>query len=446
MRYLSRFCLLLILLVPLAIHAQSQTDTDAAKAVLAKFVNGDFAGLYAQLGDQVKAAVTQDQLAHSWQSITTSEGAFQKIGDITAGPVDHSVVLTLQFEKGQLNLVIAFDTDGKIIGLRFMPAAGAPTQIAPTPTYADASAFTENPVTVGDFKLHGTITMPSAAVGAGAGPFPAVVLIAGSGPEDQDETIGPNKPFRDLAWGLAAQGIATIRFDKRTYQPKTALDLKTFTVKEEYIDDSVAAIDLISQTQGIDPAKVFILGHSQGGYVLPRIAQAADGKVAGMIIASGLATSLQEAILRQTRYLLSLSEATPTADATEDPQVTAIQSLIDQIAALTPSSPTDKLLLGAAPAYWLDLKGYEPVALAASLPQPILVLQGARDYQVTVADDLSLWQAGLANHADTTFKTFPDLNHIYVTGTGMSTPAEYNQPGNVASEVIDAVAAWVKAH
>ncbi len=439
MRFLSRLCLFLLLLVPLAIHAQSETEVDAAKALLAQFVSGDFAGIYAQLGDQVKAAVTADQLGQAWQGIVATNGAFQQIADIHAGPVEHSVVLTLRFEKGQLNFVTGFAADGKIAGLNFVPVTGAPTPVAPTPTYADMSAFTETAVTVGDLNLRGTITMPK-----GAGPFPAVVLIAGSGPEDQDETIGPAKPFRDLAWGLAAQGIATIRFDKRTYQPKSALDLKTFTIKEEYVDDSVAAINLISTTQGIDPTKVFILGHSLGGYVLPRIA-AADPTVAGMIIASGSANSLQSAILRQTQYIISLA-GTPAPAATEDPQVTAITDMINQIDALTADSPADKLILGAPPAYWLDLKDYDPVALAASLPQPILVLQGERDYQVTVADDLSKWQAGLADHADTTIKTYPDLNHIYATGTGMATPAEYNEPSNVASEIIDDIATWVKAH
>ena len=285
--------------------------------------------------------------------------------------------------------------------------------------------------------------MPSAAIGAA--PFPAVVLISGSGPEDQDETIGPNKPFRDLAWGLAAQGIATIRFDKRTYQPTAALDIAHFTIKEEYVDDSVAAINLISQTDGIDPTKVFILGHSLGGYILPRIAQA-DPKVAGLIIASGSANPLPETILRQINYLLSVANATQEAAATEDPILAQYQDAVSQINALTTDSPPLKLILGAAPAYWLDLKSYDPVDLAASLPQPILILQGGRDYQVTVADDLSRWESGLLAHKDTSFKTYPDLNHLYVTGTGMATPAEFNQPGNVAPEVIDDIAAWVKAH
>ncbi len=268
-----------------------------------------------------------------------------------------------------------------------------------------------------------------------------MVLISGSGPSDRDETIGPNKPFRDLAWGLAAQGIATLRFDKRTLAARNSLDVATMTINDEYVSDSVAAVELLRQTDRIDPARVFILGHSLGGYVLPRIAQA-DPNVAGLIIASGLASPLPETILRQTRYILSLGTPPPSAQDT----ITATENMVNAINALTPDSTSTELLLGAAPAYWLDLKDYDPAALAATLLQPILVLQGERDYQVTVADDLTKWQAGLANHPDTTFKTYPDLNHIYVTGEGMSTPDEYNHPGNVAQEVIDDIAAWVKAH
>ncbi len=444
MRFFRRFGIVLVLcalFIPLTIHAQEAADIDAAKAVVDKFVNGDYAGLYAQFDAQVKAAVTQDQLQTAWEGIVKQAGEFQKISDIEAGPAPHTVILTLQFEKSPLNLGLAFDADGKIGGIRFFPtAASTATIAAPTPTYADPSAFTETPVTVGDLKLRGTITMPK-----GDGPFPAVVLISGSGGNDQDETIGPNKPFRDIAWGLATQGIASIRFDKRTYQPKAKIDLTTFTIKDEYIDDSVAAINLISQTPGIDARRVFILGHSLGGYVLPRIAQAAPN-VAGMIIASGSVEPLQDAIVRQTRYILSLSEGTPEANATEDPQLAQVEALRQQINAITPSTPKTTVIFGAGPAYWLDLQNYDPVKLAASLPQPILVLQGERDYQVTMTDDFAKWQAGLADHKDTTFKSFPGLNHIYETGPEPPSPADYNNPGNVASEVINAIAAWVKAH
>lgn len=439
--------LLLLLVVPLAAQAQDTPENpqiDAAQAIIQQFVDGDYAGIYAQFSDQIKAALSEDRLQGAWEGIVQSAGAFEGVTGVEQDAQTGAITLHLRFEKAPLDAHIAFDADGTIIGLNFTPAAsdaasGAPTLAAPTPAYADPSSFTEQEVAVGEFDLPGILTMPAAP--NSDDPVPAVVLISGSGPNDRDETIGPNKPFRDLAWGLAAQGIATLRFDKRTLAARESLDLATLTVKEEYLDDSLAAVDLLRQTDDIDPARVFILGHSLGGYVAPRIA-AADPDIAGVILASALANPLQDAVLRQNQYILSVS------GVSEDQQqetLAAVQQLVDQINSLTPDSPTDRLLLGAAPAYWLDLRDYDPAALAATLSQPILVLQGERDYQVTMVDDLPRWQSALAEHADVTFKTYPDLNHIYATGEGMSVPDEYNQPGNVAPEVIDDIAAWVKA-
>ena len=123
-----------------------------------------------------------------------------------------------------------------------------------------------------------------------------------------------------------------------------------------------------------------------------------------------------------------------------------MEAEVKKISSVTADSPADQPVFHAPPSYWLDLQGYDSVALTASLPQPILVLQGERDYQVTMADDFPLLQRGLAHHPETTFKSYPSLNHLFISGTGMSTPAEYAQPGNVAPEVIDDIAAWVKAH
>ena len=142
MRYrLLSICLLLVLLVPFVVHAQDSADVDAAKTVVAKFVSGDVAGLYAQFGDQMKAAVTQDQLAQAWPSLIASEGAFQKITDINAGSIAHSVVLTLQFEKGSLTLSVVFDTDGKITGCALTRQRAQPPskrQRPPTPMPANS--------------------------------------------------------------------------------------------------------------------------------------------------------------------------------------------------------------------------------------------------------------------------------------------------------------------
>ncbi len=439
---LFRISVLLLLLIPFAVHAQETSDADRAQAILQQFISGDSAGIYDQLSDQLKAAIPQTAFGQAWPSIVQQFGAFQQVINTQADATTHGVTLTLQFEHGLLDLHVAFDASGKIVGLSFTPSALSPTPVVPTPAYADTSAFTETAVTVGDLKLPGILTMPTGAPAAG-GLFPAVVLISGSGPNDADESIGPHKVFRDIAWGLAAQGIATLRFDKRTKAAPQSLDMTSLTVKEEYVDDSVAAVELMRQTEGIDPARVFIFGHSEGGYVAPRIA-AADPKIAGVILAAALSESLPDAVLRQYHYLASLNKTSP--EATEDAAFVEGEAEVEKIAALTADSPKEEMVFHAPPSYWLDLRDYDPVALEASLPQPVLVLQGGRDYQVTVADDLSLWQKGLANHADVTFKVYDDLNHIFTTGTGLSTPAEYNQPGDVSKALIDDTAAWVKAH
>ena len=142
----------------------------------------------------------------------------------------------------------------------------------------------------------------------GKGPFAAVVLVQGSGPHDWDETIGPNKPFRDLAWGLASQGIAVLRYDKRTkvYGAKIQDLMATFTVKEETIDDALAAVALLRRNAQVNPQQIMVLGHSLGGYLLPRIG-AADPGIAGLIMLAGMTRKLEDTILDQYTYIFSLS-------------------------------------------------------------------------------------------------------------------------------------------
>ena len=194
---------------------------------------------------------------------------------------------------------------------------------------------------------------------------------------------------------------------------------------------------------GIDPKRVFLLGHSEGGLVAPRIAAAAGNNLAGVIYAAACATSLQAAIQRQTRYL---AEHNPSL--TEDQKQAAIEqgrAIADQINALTPDNSSDQLVFHAPPSYWLDLNAYDPLQTAQSLDLPMLFVQGGRDYQVTVSEDLSLWQASLGDRTNVVFKVYENLNHLFESGTGLSLPAEYQQPGNVAFDVIDDIAAWIQA-
>ena len=142
----------------------------------------------------------------------------------------------------------------------------------------------------------------------GKGPFPVVILVHGSGPSDRNEQIGPNLPFMDLASQLAEQGIAVLRYDKRTYLYGAQMsELEHLTVQEETIDDVVAAVEFLKTRNTILNDQIYIAGHSLGGYLIPRIAQQTPD-VAGYILLAAPARPIEDLVLEQTQYILSLEK------------------------------------------------------------------------------------------------------------------------------------------
>ena len=337
------------------------------------------------------------------------------------------------FERGTLDAKVVFNSENKIAGLFFVPSG----KYKP-PAYADFSKFEEKEIQIGKgiWSLPGTLSLPK-----GDGPFPAVILVHGSGPLDRDETIGPNKPFRDLAHGLASQGIAVLRYEKRTkqHQAMMAMMVSNITVKEETIDDVVAAFEVLASQEKINPKRIIVLGHSLGGMLIPRIAMAQD-KICGFISFAGSTRPIEDLVLEQTKYILSHD-----GKLSEEAQK-KIQDIEQQIAII--KSPelsekdTKKSLLGGPPKYWLDLRGYEPAKEALKLRQPMLIMQGERDYQVTM-EDFANWKKALGSRTNVRFVSYPKLNHLFIEGEGKSLPAEYSIPGNVAKVVIDDIAKWI---
>ena len=310
-----------------------------------------------------------------------------------------------------------------------------------TPSYANMRAFREVEFTVGHGKspLPGTLTLPK----NGKGPWPAVVLVHGSGPEDRDETIGGAKVFRDLGQGLATKGIAVLRYEKRTRQyPITDYwkqGIGQFTVREETIDDAVSAVAQLRTRNDIDPKRVFVLGHSLGGMVAPRIAQA-DPQIAGLVFLAGAVRPFEEVIVEQVRYITSL-HGKPSAE--EDAYLTQVEADANKLKQLTVADASSRIILFGAPVpYWLDMREHDCLAAAKQIQQPMLFLQGRRDYQVTIKD-YEIWRTGLADHPRVTFKLYPQLNHLFVTGTGKSTPTEYEQLGHVDAHVVTDIAGWI---
>ena len=420
--------------------------TVKARAFLAAMEKGDFQLAVRGFDETMLKLSGPDKLETMWaKQLPAQLGVFKKQAAARREELQgyEIVLVTCEFEKATLDARIVFDMAGKIAGLGFVPTA-PPAKYEP-PAYADPAKFEETEVTVGsgDWALPGTLTMPK-----GHGPFPALVLVHGSGPNDRDESLGPNKPFQDLAWGLASRGIAVLRYEKRSkvYGKKILADPKleaTMTVKDETIDDALAAAALLQKTPRADPKRVFILGHSLGGFLMPRMAVAAGPlNLAGFISMAGLTRPLDDTIVRQMTYLYSLAGNTLSDE--DKKKLEDIKAAVATIKALTEADRTSTVkLIGAMPAYWLDLRGYDPAETAKTVRKPMLFLQGGRDYQVQTVD-LENWKRALGSRPDVEFHLYPKLNHLFYEGEGILIPLEYIQKhGSVAPYVIDDIANWI---
>jgi dienelactone hydrolase len=411
-----------------------------AQMFVGQLLKADFTAAASKFDDQMKTALSEVKLQESWQNVIAEAGTLLQLTPTRTTEIEgyKIVVIRCQFQRADVDVQVVFNGQGQISGLNFTPVQTTYN----TPEYVDESAFHEVDVTIGEGKwaLPGTLTLPN-----GSGPFPGLVLVHGSGPNDRDETIGPNKTFRDLAWGLASQGIAVLRYDKRTFKHAEQFTpdmVEKMTVKEEVIDDALLAVQLMRQTDDIDPKHVFLLGHSLGATIAPRIGQQ-DLELAGLIIMAGITRPLEDTILDQFTYLYSLSGAMTDQQKSE---LETLKAKVDRLKDPEISdniSPQD-LPLGIPAAYWMDLHGYQPEEVAKTLNLPILVLQGERDYQVLKTEDFKSWKAALNHKENATFKLFPKLNHLFIEGEGKSTPQEYMVEGHVDEDVINTIAQWIK--
>jgi len=435
----------ILVAVALAAAAALQPDFETtliagSRALVDALLAGRPGPMVAKFDDEMKAALTEAQLTQAITSVQQQAGAFRGITDARVSEQGgmRAVVLSCDFAGGPVDVTVVWGGKAQVVGLNIRPAMVV-TEYTP-PAYATSANFKESSVTVDagtGWSLPGTLAMP-----AGDGPFPAVVLVHGSGPADRDATFGPNRPFRDIAWGLASRGIAVLRYDKRTLAHRARIQaLDTFTVKDETIDDALAAVKVLRDTPGIRQDRIYVAGHSLGGMLAPRIG-AADPKLGGLIVLAGAVRPLADSILSQTRYL---AEVDGQVSEAETKLIADAEAIVARVKTLKPGDPPLTGPLASGPvSYVIDLRGYDPPAAAKALTLPMLVLQGERDYQVTMAD-FAAWRAALGSRSDVRFTSYPALNHLLMAGTGKSTPAEYRVEGHVDEAVVRDIAAWVTA-
>ncbi len=352
------------------------------------------------------------------------------------GPND-SVAVTL----GGTAIRLRFSPDGRILSgsvpsqnltiERVEGAHLAPITMVPPDYSAPGGApYTADNVRVptpAGFELGGTLTRPE-----GKGPFPAVVLITGSGSQDRDEaipTIAGYRPFRDIADTLSRRGIAVLRLDDRGYGASGGD--ATSATSADFAQDIHAALGWLGAQTGIDPDRLGLVGHSEGGLIAPMVA-ASDTEIAAIALIAGPAQTGREIIRYQQRWAVEHDPAIPPA--ARDSAMSSAARQLEEVAARQPWL-----------AFFLD---YDPLRTAREVKEtPVLILQGGTDRQITPeqADALATaFRAG--GNPDVTVRHFPDLDHLMLPDPS-GDPAGYALlPSRRPSpELLGALADWLVA-
>ena len=422
----------------------TEKDEDVMKAT--RFVSdlngGKFAEAAKALSPNLQPLFPEAALKQLWQSVAAQVGELGKpvSSKVAKNAVHHTVTFSYQVGAMPIDVIVKLDPAGLVDD--FLVTAAQPKGNYNKPAYDKADTYTEQEVVVGEgaFALPGTLTMPK-----GDGPFPAVVLVHGSGPNDRDSSVGGAKPLRDLAVGLAGQGIAVLRYEKVTKEHplKYSANPKT-TLQTETIDDAFKAIALLKTNKAIDSSRIFVAGHSQGGYAAPRMIELDQANdIAGVVILAGPSLSYADTLIDQQQLLIQRAKGLgiPTgpieqsaapwfqvAKMVNDPQYT-----VDHM-------PSDFPM--PQPYWWFEQKNYVPGEVAKKQTKPLFIIQGENDWQVSMKQ-FDFWKQELKDRANVQFKSYPKVNHLLTVYDGVSIGAEYAQSANVSADIIKDVAAWV---
>lgn len=376
---------------PKATPGPAEAEIAASIVVVESLRATDFAGALRHVTEKAKATLQEDALREAWQRISREAGncrGIEKVGT-TMGPGFTVVSVRCKTEAAAFEVRVLFNgasaSGASAPGEEPLATGIVISHVWDLPSYADPAKFHDDGALVGSGKwaLPGALTVP-----VGAGPFPAMILVHGTGPGDRDETVGGTKVFRDLAAGLASRGIVVLRYEKRTtaHAPEVAKE-GNFSFRDDTIDDARLAITMLRKLPSVDKTKVFVFGHGEGGRLAPQL-------------------------------------------ATEDPTLAGLV-----IAAASVKSVTS----GLPPSYARSLRKYRAEEAARKTKMPILVVSGDRDSECTPTD-FRKWKTTLKSSPKADAKLLPGLNHLFVSGSGND---DNGKPANVAPEMVDAVARFV---
>jgi fermentation-respiration switch protein FrsA (DUF1100 family) len=422
-----------ILLLIIVQGAYAQTTLEEVTECLSKH---KYKKVYRNFDETMREGISPEKLQEVWEGIEASGGKLIAIENIVEKPLDGGVRQSaiLKFERTAVRLLLSQNEDKELSGLFITTLGYSP------PKYGEGLATGKRRIMIksGEYALLGELMIP-----VNCNKCPVVILVHGSGPNDKDETIGANKVFFDLALGLASKGIATFRYDKRSkIYPETIA--KQFDLYDETINDAIAAFYTIKQDTSLDFGKHIMLGHSLGAYAMPLMADSLGTDLDGAVLFSANARRLEDLIDYQMKYLTEYDEIITDEEEQIIIENTArAQNIRD--GNYTTETTSENLLAYWPGTFWDGIKDYDPVStLKQNTNTPFFILQGEKDYQITMTD-FAIWRQEAGGMPNVKLLSFPGLTHLFTpTDAERPSPQDYFLPNNVDEQVILELADWVK--
>ena len=416
-----------------------------AEAFISAMAGGEFESATAMFDKTMARLIGVKELRDIWDDIVGHAGEFEAFHETHNAVHDGYFIcdVTSRHERSGATMRVVFDKKMLVSGL-FIQDYPLIEDAGFAPETTQREGFTDYPVVIGEgteFPLPGILSMPDDAVGL----VPAVVIVHGSGPNDMDLTIFGNKPYRDVAEYLAKSGIAVVRYNKRTFNHGAKFD-GNCTVWDETIEDAILATRLIKHDPRIDENKVFIIGHSLGGILAPRI-HAEGGDFAGLILLAGsprfaldLSKDQNIAYINETMEGEERETALSQIAESWDGQVAALVGLPDDEAKNTPVEA------GMSAYYFKDLYEHPAISYIENIDAPFMVLQGTMDSTVSADVDFALYKELLYGRPNVSFNLYEGLNHLFMPSTvwGVTKQSEdYAVEGKVDEKVLADIVAWI---
>jgi dienelactone hydrolase len=290
-----------------------------------------------------------------------------------------------------------------------------------------------------EYPLNGLLSLPDDL----SKPVPAVVMVHGSGASNMDEKVMKLTPFRDLAEGLVKHGIASLRYDKRTFVHGRKMMKAPLTVWEETVEDAIRAIEILKADERIDHDRIYILGHSMGAMLAPRI-DAQGGDARGLIMMAGTPFRLEDIVLRQ---LKQAGNGNFFFKWIIGRQYKIYAKKFEHLYQMSDEEAKKKKFAGSMNLYYFKEMGEKTASdYLKESDKPVLIMQGEKDFQVLADEDFRAFKEELADRKNTQFRLYPGLNHCFVKAIYddiLKASKEYSSERHIDEDVIGDIAAFI---